>query len=61
LSNLTATRDIYKLIATNLDQHNVALIERFAKDAPEPDSLAEKMAWNLTPNKFTLNSGFKNQ
>lgn len=37
------------LIAMNREQHNLALHERFAEDAPEPDtgSWVEKMAWRL--------------
>lgn len=40
---------VVPLIAMSREQHNLALNERFAEDAPEPDteSLVEKMAWCL--------------
>jgi transposase len=42
-------QDIVPLIAMNREQHNLALNERFANDAPEPytESLVEKMAWRI--------------
>ena len=48
--NYCHEQEITPLIAMNREHHNIALTERFAKDAPEPetDSLVEKMAWNLT-------------
>ena len=48
--NYCHEQGITPLIAMNREQHNLALIERFAEDAPEPntDSVMEKMAWRLT-------------
>jgi len=48
--NYCHEQGITPLIAMNREQHNLALTERFAEDAPEPntDSAIEKMAWRLT-------------